>query len=84
MGMKRLPLERIAAMTRIALALATLLTLTLNGSLALASIPGCDGSQGVCTVSLRMMTPPPARPANLLERHRAAMLAIVVPVAGRY
>ena len=29
------------AMTRVALALATLMTLTLNGSMAVASMPGC-------------------------------------------
>lgn len=84
MGMKPLPPERTSAMTRFALALAALMTLTLNGSLAEASIPGCDGSQGVCTMSLRMMSAPPARPADLIERHRAAMLAVVVPVAGRF
>lgn len=71
-------------MTRFALALAALMTLTLNGSLALASIPGCDGAPGVCTVSLSMMSAPPARPADLIERHRAAMLAYAMPVAGRF
>lgn len=65
-------------MTRLALALATLLTLTLNGSLAAASMPGCDAAS-VCTVSLRMMTPPPARPADLLV---VWAMARVIPVAG--
>lgn len=69
-------------MTRIVLALATLMTLSLNGSHALASVPGC--SANVCTVSLAMMTPPPARPAGLLERHLAAQTAMVIPVAGRF
>ena len=65
-------------MTRIALALATLITLTLNGSLAWASMPGCDGREGICTVSLRMLTAPPARPADLLVRHQAAVLAVAL------
>ncbi|MCB1391194.1 MAG: hypothetical protein KDK12_18930 [Rhodobacteraceae bacterium] len=65
-------------MTRAALALATLLTLTLNGSLAAASVPMACNAQGVCAISLRMLTPPPARPAHLAER-----VAFVVPVSGQ-
>ena len=52
-------------MTRAALALATLLTLSLNGSLAVASVPAACSATGVCALPLRMMSPPPARPAHL-------------------
>ncbi|WP_417629013.1 hypothetical protein [Pararhodobacter aggregans] len=55
-------------MTRAALALATLLTLSLNGSLAAASAPAACNAQGVCALSLRMLTPPPPRPADLASR----------------
>lgn len=57
-------------MTRTALALAALLTLSLNGSIAVAAstdtAPQCN-AQGVCAVSLRMLTPPPARPAVVVK-----------------
>ena len=54
-------------MTRTALALATLLTLTLNGSIAVASMPTTPcNAEGVCAVSLRMLAPPPARPDTLI------------------
>ncbi|PTW96686.1 hypothetical protein [Pararhodobacter aggregans] len=62
-------------MTRAALALATLLTLSLNGSLAAASAPEACNAQGVCALSLRMLAPPPPRPADLASR--------VVAVAAR-
>lgn len=66
-------------MTRTALALATLLTLMLNGSLAsAAATPLACTHDGVCVISLRMLTPPPPRPANLIER-----VAFVIPVAGQ-
>lgn len=66
-------------MTRAALALATLLTLTLNGSLASAAAqPLACTRDGVCVISLRMLAPPPHRPANLAER-----VAYVIPVDGR-
>ncbi|MFN4101528.1 MAG: hypothetical protein ACK4GT_17315 [Pararhodobacter sp.] len=75
-------------MTRAALALAALLTLSLNGSLAGASMPAPCPAQGVCAVSLRMMTPPPPRPAHLADRfaerscqHAAAKM---IPVAQRH
>ncbi len=68
-------------MTRAALALAALITLSLNGSMAVASMPGCS-AENVCAVSLRMMTPPPARPADLAQRHAMA-IAYVLPVAGQ-
>ena len=66
-------------MTRFALALAALLTLTLNGSLAAASMPGCTAAS-VCTVSLRMMAPPPSRPTDLAQR---LTQALIVPASGR-
>lgn len=69
-------------MTRTALALAALLTLSLNGSMAWASMPGCPATAGVCEISLRMMTAPPARPANLAQRY-AQQAALIVPVSGR-
>ncbi|PWE26752.1 hypothetical protein [Pararhodobacter marinus] len=54
-------------MTRTALALATLLTLTLNGSIAVASTPPAPcNSEGVCALSLRMLQAPPARPDTLV------------------
>ncbi|GAB1381194.1 hypothetical protein [Pararhodobacter sp.] len=65
-------------MTRTALALATLLTLSLNGSLAAASAPAACNAEGVCALSLRMLSPPPARPADLGQR-----VAFAVPVAGQ-
>jgi len=65
-------------MNRAALALATLLTLTLNGSLAGASLPVACTAPGVCTISLRMMTPPPPRPAPLPPP--AAERAVLPPV----
>lgn len=53
-------------MTKAALALAALLTLSLNGSIAVAATPttACN-AEGVCALSLRMLTPPPARPAEI-------------------
>lgn len=66
-------------MTRAALALATLLTLMLNGSLAsAAATPLACTTDGVCVISLRMLSPPPRRPENLAER-----VAFVIPVSGR-
>ncbi|MCA0204437.1 hypothetical protein [Pararhodobacter sp.] len=65
-------------MTRAALAFATLLTLSLNGSLAAASVPVACNTQGVCAISLRMLTPPPARPADLAQR-----AALLLPAAGQ-
>ncbi|GAB4265480.1 MAG: hypothetical protein Kow0013_13680 [Pararhodobacter sp.] len=63
-----------------ALALAAATALFLNGSMALATAPtpACD-SGGVCAVSLRMMTPPPPRPATLMARHaqRAGAMILV-------
>lgn len=53
-------------MTRTALALAALLTLFLNGSIAVAAIPACSGG-GACTLPLGMMTPPPPRPVDLVH-----------------
>lgn len=51
-------------MPRLLLALATVATLLLNGSLAAASgvAPSCEQ---VCTLPIAMMTPPPPRPAGL-------------------
>lgn len=60
-------------MTRAALAIAALLTLSLNGSLAAASVPMACNTQGVCAISLRMLTPPPPRPANLTQRIAVVM-----------
>ncbi|MCB1405927.1 MAG: hypothetical protein KDK01_06605 [Rhodobacteraceae bacterium] len=57
-------------MPRIALALATAATLLLNGSVALATMPApsrCTDREAVCVISLRMMVPPPARPADLTQ-----------------
>ena len=70
-------------MARTALALATLLTLTLNGSMALASMPVCGQTPGVCALSLRMMTPPPPRPVDLALRH-AERGAMIIPVSSRF
>jgi len=49
-------------------ALAAIATLLLNGSMAMATMPApatCSAEQRVCEISLRMMTPPPPRPADL-------------------
>ncbi|MFN4101529.1 MAG: hypothetical protein ACK4GT_17320 [Pararhodobacter sp.] len=65
-------------MTRIALALAALLTLSLNGAIVVAATPACTG-ESVCALSLRMMTPPPPRPAHLVAP--AAERGVILPVA---
>ncbi len=70
-------------MTRAVLAFATLITLTLNGSMAMATMPACGQTPGVCAVPLRMMTPPPPRPADLALRH-AERRAMIIPVSGRF
>ncbi|WP_323022661.1 hypothetical protein [Pararhodobacter sp.] len=59
-------------MTRTALAFAALLTLSLNGSIAVAAVPACTGGS-TCALPLGMLTPPPPRPATLLRD--AAVLA---------
>ena len=51
-------------MTRLALTLATLATLTLNGAQVSATESACN-DRGVCALSLRMLTPPPPRPAHI-------------------
>lgn len=69
-------------MTRIALAFAALATLCLNGAQASATEPAAPAvctAQGVCAISLRMMTPPPPRPAHLTARvaaERAEIMAL--------
>ena len=51
-------------MTRTALALAALLTLSLNGSIAVAAVAACTGGS-TCSVPLGMRTASPGRPADL-------------------
>jgi len=65
-------------MRRTTLALAALLTLTLNGSMALASMPGCTETDEVCSIPLRMMTAPPARPDDLALRFAERRVALFV------
>ena len=52
-------------MTRALLALAALLTLTLNGSIVIAATPHSCAAEQPCTISLRMLAPPPARPIGI-------------------
>lgn len=63
-------------MNRPFLAAATLVTLMLNGSMALATpvshTTGCTAEQQICSISLAMMTAPPARPADLADRFAQA------------
>jgi hypothetical protein len=70
---------------RSALALVVATPLLLNGSMALATMsatPSCDDA-AVCALSLRMMAPPPPRPADLRVRHdRAALPALIRSVAN--
>ncbi|WP_370207125.1 hypothetical protein [Pararhodobacter marinus] len=65
-------------MTRLPLALAALLTLSLNGSLAAAMEGEMDPVEtapcrddAVCALPLRMLTPPPQRPEGLALRASA-------------
>lgn len=79
-------------MTRFALTLAALSTLTLNGSMASASISlnpmpvtpvsaSCT-PETPCVISLRMLSAPPARPADLAARH-AQQASYSIPAVGR-
>lgn len=69
-------------MNRVALALATLALLLLNGSMALAAttLPSCSSRTEVCVMPLAMLTPPPARPAHILLL--ASLAKAVIPVHG--
>jgi len=76
-------------MPRTALALAATATLLLNGSMALATVPAqlptpsrCSEFGAVCVISLRMMSPPPARPADLIKTE-ASDSAMVVTAETR-
>ena len=69
-------------MIRLPLVLAALLTLSLNGSLAAAAdVPpqshACQPG-AVCTLPLRMLSPPPPRPEGLALR-----AAVVIPATGQ-
>lgn len=65
------------------LALATLALLLLNGSMALATMPSpcAPPGAGVCEISLRMMTPPPPRPLDLMVRRQGAAPTLVLTAA---
>ena len=79
-------------MTRFALSLAALCTLTLNGSVAVASISpnpmpvtpvaATCTPESPCVLSLRMLSAPPARPAGLAARY-AERAAELIPAQGR-
>ncbi|PVH30491.1 hypothetical protein [Pararhodobacter oceanensis] len=53
----------------------------LNGSMASATMPAvasCSDPQSVCVISLRMMAPPPARPATLMAQQDGARAQLVL------
>ncbi|MCL4676246.1 MAG: hypothetical protein KJZ59_09530 [Pararhodobacter sp.] len=70
-------------MPRTALVLAAFATMSLNGSVALATMPAparCSNPETVCVISLRMMAPPPPRPTNLGAHEPSARpLPVVLP-----
>lgn len=72
-------------MPRTALALAAIATLTLNGSMASATMPApaaCGEPNSVCEISLRLMSPPPPRPADLMIRHTAHASIVQIAAAS--
>jgi hypothetical protein len=63
---------QVISMTHLVLATTLASTLLLNGSMAAASMPEpigvCTEAQQVCRIALRMMAPPPPRPAHITAR----------------
>ncbi|MCB1397934.1 MAG: hypothetical protein H6898_14820 [Rhodobacter sp.] len=70
-------------MSHALLALTLAATLLLNGSMALATMPTpcAPPGTGVCAVPLRMMTPPPPRPLDLMARHQRAAPVVFLTAA---